>query len=218
MLFSPPFDYSDSDIDLPPPPKKLKPALSASSIPRAYHALTGEPLTGLLYIPLAVPVTPALPLPTSPAKGKLLIVTPLLPIVDALATSTRSKSRAPAKDKKANVRANTTCQTAAHHAADKAAASKKLGDQAALSVRAHKGVKPAAATKPATPPVAEEQPVASGSGRVKTPPHQDPIDHTVYARAFDPQINLRFHEPTSHHALEHLQWSALPPAPASLLE
>ncbi len=168
-----------------------------------------------------MPAVPAPPLPASPAKSKPPVVTPLSPIVDVPATSTRSKSRAPAKDKKANVRANTTRQTAARRAADKAAASKKLGDQAAPSGRARKGVKPSAAataTKPATPSIAEDQPVASGSGRVKTPPHQDPVDHTVYARAFDPQINLRFHEPTSHHALERLQWSALPPAPASLLE
>ncbi|KAK0218538.1 hypothetical protein EDD85DRAFT_961330 [Armillaria nabsnona] len=220
-LFSPPFDHSDSDIDQPPPPKKLKPALSASSIPCAYHALTSEPLNGLLYTPLAAPVAPALPLPASPAKGKPPVVTLLLPIVDAPATSTHSKSCAPAKDKKANVHANTTCQTAARCAADKAAASKKLGNQAAPSGRARKGVKSATAAaipKPVTPPVAEAQPVVSGSGRVKTPPHQDPVDHTMYARAFDPQINLRFYEPTSRHALEHLQWSALPPAPASLLE
>ncbi|KAK0224672.1 hypothetical protein EDD85DRAFT_795715 [Armillaria nabsnona] len=220
-LFSPPFDHSDSDIDQPPPPKKLKPALSVSSIPRAYHALTGKPLNGLLYTPLAAPVAPAPPLPTSPAKGKPPVVTLLLPIVDAPATSTRSKSRAPAKEKKANVHANTTCQTAARRAADKAAASKKLGDQAMPSGRARKGVKPAAAataTKLATPPVTEAQPVASGSGHVKTPPHQDPVDHTMYAHMFDPQINLCFHEPTSRHALERLQWSALPPAPASLLE
>ncbi len=221
MLFSPPFNHSDSDIDQPPPPKKLKPALSASSIPHAYHALTREPLPGLLYTPLATPVTPAPPLPASPAKGKQPVVTLLSPIVDALATSTHSKSHAPAKGKKANVHANTTRQTAAHCATDKAAASKKLGDQAVPSGRAHKGVKPAAAataTKPAMPPVAEDWPVASGSGHVKMPPHQDPVDHTVYAHVFDPQINLRFHEPTSRHTLEHLQWSALPPAPASLLE
>ncbi|KAK0235566.1 hypothetical protein EDD85DRAFT_792383 [Armillaria nabsnona] len=160
-LFSPPFDHSDSNIDQPPPPKKLKPALSVSSIPRAYHALT------------AAPVAPAPPLPASPAKGKPPVVTLLSPIVDAPATSTRSKSCAPAKDKKAN---------------------------------------------PVTPPVAEAQPVTSGSGHIKMPPHQDPMDHTMYARVFDPQINLRFHEPTSRHALECLQWLALPPAPASLLE
>ncbi|KAK0244875.1 hypothetical protein EDD85DRAFT_946183 [Armillaria nabsnona] len=220
-LFSPPFDHSDSDIDQPPPPKKLKPALSASSIPRVYHALTGEPLNGLLYTPLAVPVAPALPLPSSPAKGKPPIVTLLSPIVDAPATSTCSMSRAPAKEKKANGGANTTHQTATRCATDKAAASKKLGDQAVPSGQARKGVKPAAAataTKLATPPVTEAQPVASGSGHVKTPPHQDPVDHTMYTCVFVPQINLRFHEPTSRHALERLQWLALPPAPASLLE
>ncbi len=125
-LFSPPLDHYDSDIDQPPPPKNFKPVLSMSHTPHAYH-----PLTGLLYIPLATPVAPALPLPVSPAKVKQPIITPLLPIVDDMAASTCSKSRTPVKNKKANVCANTTHQTATHHATDKAAAIKKLGNQPA---------------------------------------------------------------------------------------
>ncbi|KAK0236871.1 hypothetical protein EDD85DRAFT_952847 [Armillaria nabsnona] len=128
-----------------------------------------------------------------------------------------SKGHALVKNKKANVHTNITHQTATCHAA----AIKKLGNQPAPLGQAHKGVKPAAAatdTQPTTSPVAIDQPVASGSGHVKTPPHQDLVDHPVYARVFNPQINLHFHEPTSCHALEHLQWLALPPVPASLLK
>ncbi|KAK0214350.1 hypothetical protein IW262DRAFT_1300444 [Armillaria fumosa] len=49
--------------------------------------------------------------------------------------------------------------------------------------------------------------------------HDSPvIDHTIYARGFHPQVDLQFHEPPSHEALERLKLSALPAAPTSLLK
>ncbi len=73
-----------------------------------YHPLTGKPLTGLLYTPLATPVTPAPLLPTSLQKGKQMAVTPLLPTVDSPTATTCSKSYAPVKNKKMNIYANAT--------------------------------------------------------------------------------------------------------------
>ena len=44
----------------------------------------------------------------------------------------------------------------------------------------------------------------------------DNVDNIIYARAFHPQVDLQFHEPPSHQALEYMKLSMLPPAPDSL--
>ncbi|KAK0473077.1 hypothetical protein IW261DRAFT_1423859 [Armillaria novae-zelandiae] len=67
-------------------------------------------------------------------------------------------------------------------------------------------------------PVSASKAVASGSKDARVAIPSSTVDRTVYARAFDPQVSLQYHEPTSHYALERMQPSALPAALASLLK
>lgn len=69
-----------------PPVKKPRLAHAEGSIPpppRAYHPLTGSPLSGLLYVPLAAPADSAPPLPatepSSKSKGKEKAIEPSSP-------------------------------------------------------------------------------------------------------------------------------------------
>ncbi|KAK0207309.1 hypothetical protein IW262DRAFT_1469686 [Armillaria fumosa] len=203
-LFSPLMDDEESDIELPPSPKRVKGMSTTVPPPHAYHALTGEPLPGALFISLADSAPP--PTPFDP-KGQQKVV-PLSPREDPPASS--SCERGPAGTKR---NPHVLHQTAACCATEKAAAALKLQPHAAPPSRVHKSSKPKAVTL-ASPEVVKRPPVALGSRTAPSPP----VDGTVYARAFDPQVNLLYHEPTSRHALEHLQLSALPIAPASLLE
>ncbi|KAG7439031.1 uncharacterized protein BT62DRAFT_1014497 [Guyanagaster necrorhizus] len=45
---------------------------------------------------------------------------------------------------------------------------------------------------------------------------RETVNHTIYARAFHPAIDLQFHEPPSRQALESMKLSMLPVAPDSL--
>ncbi|KAK0465852.1 hypothetical protein IW261DRAFT_1574701 [Armillaria novae-zelandiae] len=67
-------------------------------------------------------------------------------------------------------------------------------------------------------PVSAFKAVASGSKDAGVAIPSATVDHTVYVHAFDPQVSLQYHEPTSCYALECMQLSALPAAPASLLK
>ncbi|KAK0221095.1 hypothetical protein EDD85DRAFT_960256 [Armillaria nabsnona] len=44
----------------------------------------------------------------------------------------------------------------------------------------------------------------------------DNVDNIIYVQAFHPQVDLQFHEPPLHQALEYMKLSMLPPAPDSL--
>ncbi len=64
-----------------------------------------------------------------------------------------------------------------------------------------------------------KSPVPSGSqvGNAAAPALEaDHVDNMIYAWAFHPQIDLQFHEPPSHQALESMKLFMLPSAPASL--
>ncbi|SJL01307.1 uncharacterized protein ARMOST_04627 [Armillaria ostoyae] len=165
-LFSPPMGPENSDIEAPPPPKKIKHTQASSPLLCAYHPLTDKPLTGLSYILLAAPTDPAPPLSLSPEKGKQKSVIPLSPLANPPALSTRSKSCAPVKDKKPTLHANAAHQAAAHHTTNKAIASKKLGDPPATTSCAYKGTKSMAAPEEVstTPTAVEDPPITSGSG------------------------------------------------------
>ncbi|KAK0487154.1 hypothetical protein IW261DRAFT_1558107 [Armillaria novae-zelandiae] len=67
-------------------------------------------------------------------------------------------------------------------------------------------------------PVSASKAVASGSKDAGVAIPSSTVDHMVYARAFDPQVSLQYHELTSRYTLERMQLSALPAAPASLLK
>ncbi|KAK0231655.1 hypothetical protein EDD85DRAFT_793320 [Armillaria nabsnona] len=68
---------------------------------------------------------------------------------------------------------------------------------------------------------ANRSPIASGSKvTVAATPAASlaaaPVDNTIYMWAFHLQVDLQFHEPPSHQALEYMKLSMLPLAPDSL--
>ncbi|KAK0476214.1 hypothetical protein IW261DRAFT_1421988 [Armillaria novae-zelandiae] len=67
-------------------------------------------------------------------------------------------------------------------------------------------------------PVSAFKAIASGSKDARVTIPSATVDRTVYVHTFDPQVSLQYHEQISHYTLEHMQLSALPAAPASLLK
>ncbi|SJL14893.1 uncharacterized protein ARMOST_18369 [Armillaria ostoyae] len=90
------------EIEVPPVkrPRLALASAASSPPPRAYHPLTGEPLTGLLYVPLTAPSDPAPPLPpagpSTKVKGKQKAAPPASPSpVPASQRSRPSRGRKP---------------------------------------------------------------------------------------------------------------------------
>ncbi|PBK83037.1 hypothetical protein ARMGADRAFT_1089783 [Armillaria gallica] len=89
-------DEESNEIEVPPVKRFRKMTADKSSppSPRAYHPLTGEPLTGLLYVSLTAPAMPAPPLPpmesSSKLKGKEKAVAPSSPTSPSLPSSNKS--------------------------------------------------------------------------------------------------------------------------------
>ncbi|KAK0244874.1 hypothetical protein EDD85DRAFT_785242 [Armillaria nabsnona] len=79
-------DEESDEVMVPPVKRFWKMTVDESSPPppHAYHPLTGEPLSGLLYVPLTAPAAPAPLLPpaelSSKAKGKERAVAPSSPV------------------------------------------------------------------------------------------------------------------------------------------
>ncbi|KAK0481338.1 hypothetical protein IW261DRAFT_1562630 [Armillaria novae-zelandiae] len=61
-----------------------------------------------------------------------------------------------------------------------------------------------------------EQPSAVVSFAPSSSLTTDVVDNTIYSRAFHPSVDLQYHEPPSHQALESMKLSLLPAAPDSL--
>ncbi|KAK0238226.1 hypothetical protein EDD85DRAFT_790266 [Armillaria nabsnona] len=105
-------DEESDEVTVPLVKRFRKMTVDASSPPppHAYHPLTGEPLTGLLYVSLTAPAAPAPPLPpaefSSKAKGKEKAIAPSSPVSLSLHSCAVCNKRSPPRSSKDRRKAN----------------------------------------------------------------------------------------------------------------
>ncbi len=106
-------DNEDSDEIVVPPVKRLYRTPTTKSSPPplcAYHPLTGEPLTGLLYVSFTAPSDPPLPLPpmesSYKSKDKERAVVPQSPAPLSLCHCAAHNKRSPSHSSRDHCKAN----------------------------------------------------------------------------------------------------------------
>ncbi|PBK85803.1 hypothetical protein ARMGADRAFT_1035993 [Armillaria gallica] len=169
--------------------------------PHAYHPLTGEPLTGVLCVPLSAPLkrTPLLPPAelSSNSKGKPKAVAPSSPPVIF-----PPKQVHPSCSKKSPPRSSKSRR--------KAKSSPVPSEGLSYAVLSPSPMQTSSPTAKGNVHMVESDDKALPSMEA------DNVDNIIYVCAFQPQVDLQFHEPPLCQALEYMKLSMLPLAPDSL--